>query len=118
MIYAIHAIGTEYVKFGVTGKDDVMLRLGALQTGCPHELVLLACAQWIDSDERRIHRHLKQTRIRGEWYLLNDKAKHVIESMQQGKEGRRQFIDAFLARTRNTRLNAVLAFAKAIGIDD
>lgn len=81
MIYAIQAVGTEFVKIGITERDLIADRLSALQVGSPHELVLLASADWAIHYERHIHRHLRAHWVRGEWFRLAPGVEAVIATM-------------------------------------
>jgi hypothetical protein len=42
VIYAIRAVGTEYIKFGRT--ESIRQRLKSLETACPHDLHVEALA--------------------------------------------------------------------------
>jgi len=84
MIYAIEAVGSGFVKFGVTAFSDTDERLNAMQTGCPFELVVRATAMWPDREEFRIHRHLAAFRHRGEWFKICQETQQVIAVMDEG----------------------------------
>jgi hypothetical protein len=88
MIYAIKAVGTEYVKIGVS-LGGGPARIAAMQTGCPFELVLIAQAEWPHDDERRIHAHLKRLglHVRGEWFKREGDTVAIIEMMRNGRAG-------------------------------
>lgn len=47
---------------------DVRARLKGLQTGNPQELRVLAATPGAAYDEAEFHRHLKFSRVRGEWF--------------------------------------------------
>lgn len=84
MIYAIHAIGTEYIKFGKAA--SVGKRLRDLSICNPLELEIVAIADWPDEAERSIHKALEQHNHRGEWFKDSEDTKTVIELMT--KKGR------------------------------
>lgn len=80
-LYFIEAIGTPFVKIGVcTGSAE--LRITQLQTGSPFELRLVASRRGSAQDERNIHRRLKDSRIRGEWFEWTDELKVIIRETQ------------------------------------
>jgi hypothetical protein len=67
MIYALHALGTGYLKIGCA--QSVGQRLAELQTASPHELVVIATAPaWPDTTERALHLYLEPCRVRREWF--------------------------------------------------
>src|SRR3990167_4713784 len=99
MIYAIEAVGSRFVKFGLSRGPGG--RLETLQTGCPFELVVVAVADWPNREELRIHAHLAAVHHRGEWFTDGQEVSEVIEVMKGGK------IDAWwdlLARKMPRRL--------------
>ncbi|GGU62509.1 GIY-YIG nuclease family protein [Streptomyces lavendofoliae] len=69
MIYVIGVEGSQVVKIGLGGNPQE--RLGQLQTGNPHELLLL----WVHEGGRALESHLHATfleyRVRGEWFDLS-----------------------------------------------
>lgn len=79
MIYAIHAIGTSFVKFGVT--KNLSKRLDAHQVSCPFQLEVVATAPWSNDAEGKIHNLLRQLWVRGEWFQYTSTAKVIIELM-------------------------------------
>lgn len=79
MIYFIHASGTEFLKIGVTG-DSVRNRLSSLQTGCPHELCVVATMRICDDAERIIFDFFSGNRVRGEWFRLDPDMEACIAS--------------------------------------
>lgn len=82
MIYAIQAVNTDFIKFGVA--SGVERRLVYLQTGCPFELVLVAVADWPAGDEALIHRYLHASRVRGEWFSRGGQVETVVSSIAVG----------------------------------
>jgi tRNA U38,U39,U40 pseudouridine synthase TruA len=81
VIYAIHAVGTNFVKFGKA--NNVKRRLAALQTSNPLELRVLAQADWPDSAEARIHALLRHSSVRGEWFSLDKLAVNLVALMRE-----------------------------------
>ena len=79
MIYAVEALGTGFVKFGVA--VDVRKRIEMLQIGCPFELLVLATCVGGQKEEREIHAKLSSSKHRGEWFRLDEQANSVIADM-------------------------------------
>lgn len=79
MIYAIQAVGTEFIKIGRA--NSVGKRLKELETGCPHELTIVAVANWPDGAEKAIHRLLAKFNARLEWFINTEETRQVIEWM-------------------------------------
>ena len=71
-----------HVKIGVA--KNPINRLKALQTGMPTKLVILACADWPNSYERRIHRVLHASRLQGEWFSAGTPTDSLAKHMQAG----------------------------------
>lgn len=82
MIYAIKAVGTEYIKFGRA--SSVGRRLKELDTGCPHELEIVAVADWPNGAETAIHRLLESTFQKLEWFRGSAYSEKVVGWMQAG----------------------------------
>ena len=86
MIYAILASGTQYVKFGWANSErGVFKRLKGMQTGCPHELVLLGYCDGGAEDEAKLHSSLYESWLRGEWFVRGDQVEFVISQIRSGK---------------------------------
>lgn len=92
MIYAIRAVGTEYIKFGKA--KSVGKRLAELETGCPHDLEILAVADWPDEQERAVHRYLQSQAHRREWFKDGEMAQEVISWMADQENGMRKLLNA------------------------
>lgn len=77
-IYFIKAEETNKVKIGVA--TDVESRLASLQTSCPFKLKLEAKIQSEHPTllERTLHYNLKDNRLQGEWFNLDDKHLRTI----------------------------------------
>jgi hypothetical protein len=80
VIYAIRAVGTEFVKIGKA--NSVGNRLKSLETASPYELHIEAVGNWPDHEERRIHRYLEASYVRGEWYRDGQKMEEVISFLR------------------------------------
>lgn len=68
-VYVLRAKGTNLVKIGFTA-GDVEERRRALQTGCPHELVVELTFAGTMEDERCAHERWADRRRVGEWFEL------------------------------------------------
>lgn len=114
MIYAIRAVGTDYIKFGTA--LDVQERLRGLQTGCPLPLELIAACEGDQKTEAWIHWRLVQAKAHhmGEWFKDCAEAKKIIFEMladdvkPEGVPSDKLTIQ----RMRNKRLGKVLDFAQ------
>lgn len=80
MIYAIRAVGTEYIKIGKA--NSVGRRLRELETASPHELHIEAAADWPDAEERRLHIYLRVDLVRAEWFRHSDRLAKVIDLLR------------------------------------
>jgi hypothetical protein len=80
VIYAIRAVGTEFVKVGKA--NSVGKRLKELEVGSPHELHIEAVADWHDAEERRLHRYLRDCCVRGEWFKDSPRLDDVVRLMR------------------------------------
>lgn len=69
-VYVMRAKGTNLCKIGFTS-GDVEERRRALQTGCPHELIVELTFAGNQEDERRAHRIHRERRLVGEWFQLD-----------------------------------------------
>lgn len=85
MIYAIEAVGSGFIKFGRA--TSVGKRLKELDTGCPHELNILAVANWPDAMEGAIHRYLQDSLEKLEWFRDGPEAQRVLECMKDTTAG-------------------------------
>ena len=85
VIYAIRAVGTEYIKLGKAA--SVGRRLKELETGCPHELEICAVADWPDGAEQAVHMFLQADRERGEWFRDGPRLREVMLWMVNGQAG-------------------------------
>lgn len=85
MIYAIRAVGTQFIKFGRA--KSVGKRLTELECGSPHELEILAVADWPDEAEKAIHLYLMPILHRREWFLEGNLSQEVLLWMVNGQAG-------------------------------
>jgi hypothetical protein len=108
VIYAIRAVGTEFVKIGKA--SSVGRRLKELDTACPHELHIEAAADWPDQQESAIHLYLKAHCEKFEWFRDSAQTIQVIGWLRAQEEGLRQFRVMFLEFARaNGRMPRWLA---------
>ena len=107
MIYAIRAVGTQFVKIGRA--KSVGRRLKELETGCPHELHIEAVAEWPDPQEAAIHMYLSEHCEKYEWFRDSDRTAQVIGWLNAEAHGLRQFRVAFLEFSKLAKLPARLA---------
>jgi hypothetical protein len=66
-VYFIACTETLRVKIGFTSGSPYV-RLKALQTGAPADLVLMACVPGTVETEQHYHRKYAAQRVRGEWF--------------------------------------------------
>ena len=88
MIYAIRAVGTQYIKFGQTAEVNIRDRINLLKTGCPHELELVAFGLGGREEEKRIHQFLKAAgrHHRLEWFIDSPEAQEAIAWIKDRKK--------------------------------
>ena len=121
MIYAIRAKGTEFVKIGYSRgfAGGVERRLKLLQTGCPHELEVLAVCNGDVHTERHIHNMLLKAGIhhRGEWFKscprLDDVVRWIRDRVFEKDTPRASIIPMRQAH-KHKRLGAALAYADIV----
>lgn len=71
------------VKIGTTG--NVEQRLATVQTSCPEKVKLLGFFRGGLPEEKKLHRVLRMSLIRGEWFRLDDHVKQVITEVTDGR---------------------------------
>lgn len=71
-IYIIHCADSTYYKIGIT-YSGIDSRLQALQTGCPHKLVIamMFATPNPEEDEHKLHKLCNDCQVRGEWFDLS-----------------------------------------------
>lgn len=77
-VYVIQANGY-YVKIGRA--QNIRDRIRGMQTASPVPLRLLAIASHNPNDERAIHQRLKTSRVRGEWFHLDEQVVSFIREV-------------------------------------
>lgn len=90
-VYFIRAVGTDFVKIGVTDGDPERRRAD-LQTASPHELRVEACVRGGLSREADLHYLLREVRVRGEWFTLGEEQVAIIAA-QLRVLGKREVAD-------------------------
>lgn len=100
---SVRAKGTNLVKIGFTA-GNVEERRRALQTGCPHELVVELTFEGTQEDERRAHEIHRNRRAVGEWFqLLENEVRSLrygVEKMRDQDEQRAEHADINVLRKR------------------
>ena len=76
MIYFIKELGTQAIKIGFSKTPKE--RIGGLQTGNPHKLLLLGMVRGTPNDEAAFHGKFSQHRMEGEWFK-GDIIEEVLE---------------------------------------
>ena len=102
VIYVIKALGTDFVKVGVTRGEAIGRRLSTLQIGCPFELSIVALADWPDQVERQLHIYLEPLRERGEWFREGERVSHIMHLMGE-PDGLLKFLEIGPDPTRTQR---------------
>ena len=80
MIYAIRAGSFGSIKIGRA--TNPIARLAELQTAHHEVLNLLAAVKWPDDTETRLHRHLAEYKLIGEWFKPSELVLWVVEMMR------------------------------------
>jgi hypothetical protein len=112
MIYAIQAGDGGPIKFGVAKNPHARLR--ELQTGNPSELKLLVAVDLANESEYLIHDHLKDHRLKGEWFAPSVAVWNVVWALERQTVylGSHELVDyiyqhdfAAVVRFREAKLN-------------
>ena len=86
-LYAIGEVGGKEVKLGMSKSPGQ--RLKQLQTGFPNKLVIWGfCKEASPLTEKEVHEQVKASRIEGEWFLLTEEVRHVIEKIKNNRPER------------------------------
>jgi hypothetical protein len=81
MVYIFKTDSTpSYIKIGYS-KHSPLNRLKSLQTGCPFVISLLCLKNGTEVVERLLHGHLKEFKIRSEWFIYSDDSMERINSV-------------------------------------
>lgn len=94
MIYAISAVGSEFIKFGRA--NSVGRRLKELETACPYDLQILAVADWPDGQESAIHAYLDASYQKLEWFRDGELTRKVIAWLLDAENGLNDFQREFV----------------------
>jgi hypothetical protein len=79
------------IKIGfVNGFAGLVDRLRGLQTGCPHDLILLAVRAGTLADERALQCRVDCKRLRGEWFEPHRELLTHIRGVQRRKDCRQE----------------------------
>lgn len=81
MIYAIQA--GEFVKIGYA--KNVSKRVKTLQVGSAVPIVVLATCHGDRSTEKAFHLMLRNSRVRGEWFEVNDDTNRAVMMIRNGE---------------------------------
>lgn len=108
-VYVLRAKGTNLCKIGFTA-GDVEERRRALQTGCPHELVVELTFEGTVEDERRAHATHRERRRVGEWFELTEDLVRLIPS-----KNRRRLEDEAFNRYQERLADLRKRFESAFG---
>jgi hypothetical protein len=85
MIYFLKDTGTQAIKIGYSAKPKG--RVGGLQTGNPHKLIMLGFVAGTKEDEAVFHLRFAQYQMEGEWFR-GDIIEEVLEIISTYKEQR------------------------------
>ena len=79
-VYLIQCENTTFYKIGIS-KIDYYLRLASMQSGCPLELKFVDAIHSDDYKnlEQDLHRKLRDRRIRGEWFDLDEVSLRMVK---------------------------------------
>lgn len=79
-VYAVQCTETLRVKIGVS--VDPIRRFYSLQVGSPTDLKLVALVPGDDATEAGIHAEVSNSRIKGEWFEMNDETAGRVLRME------------------------------------
>ena len=81
-VYVIGEAGGTEVKIGKSKQPGY--RLKQLQSDYPNKLYLWCyCKETLDINEKTLHKICKTSKILGEWYLLTEEVRRVIELIKK-----------------------------------
>jgi hypothetical protein len=118
VIYAIRAVGTEYIKFGYTAPELLRVRLGTLQIGCPFELEMVAYGPGDLTEEQRVHVHLTAAgrHFRGEWFISSPETQEIVDRLKSYKKPDDPIPQ--LKADRGSRLGRMLEYMAGVKVED
>ena len=83
VVYFVQSGTDGPIKIG--SSEDLASRLSTLQTGCAEPIRLLGAVRVSDPVvERRLHRHLSEHRLRGEWFAPHPDVFAALERLSGG----------------------------------
>ena len=76
-----------FIKIGFTSNSDIRSRIKQLQTGNRRRLDIVGIFELQNTEMARqveglLHKRLERRKISGEWYMVDNTTKHVIESLK------------------------------------
>jgi hypothetical protein len=83
-VYVVQRAVAKFIKVGYSCYDD-QRRIFVVQRLCPDDLIILGVRYDLDQDdERRLHKLLKDFRIRAEWYRPDPKLFEILDPYLSG----------------------------------
>ena len=82
IVYFVQMAHAKHVKIGVA--INLKQRLETLQCANPEPLKVLATAPGGRQQEERLHRHLAEWRLTGEWFLWNEHTRQAVAMARAG----------------------------------
>jgi len=95
-IYLLTAIidDIKIYKIGIT-KNDISVRLRALQTGNPYKISIVNSFQskWASKVENSLHSYFKKNNVLNEWFILSDEEVGLFTELCQKTENNLQLLE-------------------------
>jgi hypothetical protein len=95
-IYLLTAIidDIKMYKIGIT-KNEISVRLRALQTGNPYKINLVNSFQskWASKVENYLHSFFKKNNVLNEWFILTDEEVNLFTELCQKTENNLQLLE-------------------------
>ena len=95
-IYLLTAIidNIKMYKIGIT-KNDISIRLKALQTGNPYKISLVNSFQskWASKVESYLHSYFRNNNVLNEWFILNEEEVSLFSEICQKVENNFQLLE-------------------------
>jgi len=81
-------------KIGIT-KNDISVRLRALQTGNPYKISIVNSFQskWASKVESSLHSYFKKNNVLNEWFILSDEEVGLFTELCQKTENNLQLLE-------------------------